>query len=222
MKDDQGLPARAVLRPVGSPLPLGFIGLFIATSSFSALQLGWIGTSQSHTIALAVLVLTVPVQLLAAVFGFLSRDPVAATGMGVLAGTWAAAGLATFTSPPGSTSPGLGVILVAAGAAMLIPAIAAHAKALAAAVMVLSAVRFAVTGVAEINGAPGWLTAAGWVGVVLALLSLYAALAFELEGAENRGVLPIGRRGPAAAAVSDDDRSDVETLDKEPGVRSQL
>lgn len=217
-----GLPAGVVLRPIGNPLPLGFIGLFVATSAFSSLQLGWIATSQSHTVALAVLVLTVPVQLVASVFGFLGRDPVAGTGMALLAGTWAAAGLATYTSPPGSSSGGLGVVLLAAGVAMLVPAVAAHAKLLAAAVMTLSAARFAVTGIAEIDGAKSWLTTAGWVGVALALLSLYAAMAFELEGTEKRDVLPIGRRGSAAAAVTADDESDVETLSEEPGVRSQL
>lgn len=124
--------ARIVLRPVATPLPLGFLGLFVATLSFASLQLGWIADRQGSTIALAVLGLTVPVQLLASVFGFLARDPVAGTGMGVLAGTWAAAGLATLTSPPGANSPGLGVVLLASGAAMLVPAAGGRHKVVAA------------------------------------------------------------------------------------------
>ena len=40
---------------------------------------------------------TVPLQLLASVVGFLCRDPVAATGMGILSGTWAVTGLATLS-----------------------------------------------------------------------------------------------------------------------------
>lgn len=49
--------------------------------------------------------------------GFLARDPVAATGMGVPAGTWAVVGLTTLISPPGSTSRGLAVLLASPGCA---------------------------------------------------------------------------------------------------------
>ena len=77
---------------------------FAATPCFSAVQLGWVARSEDSTVALGILVLTVPVQLIASVMGLLSRDPVAATGMGILAGTWAATTLATLTSPPGAAS----------------------------------------------------------------------------------------------------------------------
>jgi succinate-acetate transporter protein len=156
--------------------------------------------------------------------GFLARDPVAATGMGVLAGTWAAVALATRTSPPGAMSAGLGVLLVAAAAAMLVPAVAGHAKGVASAVMALSAARFAVTGVAQWAGSKGWLTAAGWVGIVLAVLALYAALAFELEGTSGRAVLPLLRRGRAAAAMgtSESDEEPLGDVVHDPGVRQQL
>jgi hypothetical protein len=55
-----------------------------------------------------VLATTVPLQLLAAVMGFLARDPVAATGMGILSGTLGAVSLATLTSAPGAAGEGLG------------------------------------------------------------------------------------------------------------------
>lgn len=215
-------PGRVVLRPIGSPLPLGLLGLFVATLSFSSVQLGWIPPSQGSTVALAALGLTVPAQLVASVFGFLARDPVAGTGMGILAGTWATAGLATITSPPGATSPGLGIVLLCAGAAMLVPAAAGRQKAIAAAVMTLSALRFGVTGIAETNGSASWMTAAGWTGVLLAALSLYAALAFELEGTDRRAVLPLWRRGAALSAVNDDQPAQLNDVAHEPGVRKQL
>jgi len=214
--------ARVVLRPIGSPLPLGFLGLFVATLAFSSVQLGWVSQSQGSTVALAALVLTVPVQLIASVFGFLARDPVAGTGMGILAGTWATVGLSTLTSPPGATSSGLGVVLLCVGAAMLVPAAGGREKTVAASVMTLSALRFAVTGVAEINGAASWMTLAGWTGVLLAALSLYAALAFELEGTDRRDVLPLWRRGAARSAVRDDETAQLSDIAHEPGVRKQL
>jgi succinate-acetate transporter protein len=218
------VPPRVALRPLATQLPLGFLGLFAATLSFSTVQLGWIAQSQGATVALAILVLTVPVQLIACVMGFLARDPVAATGMGVLAGTWAAATLATLTSPPGAASAGLGVILIAGGAAMLVPALAGHAKVVASAVMALSAARFAVTGIAELTGDKPWMTAAGWTGVALAALAFYAALAFELEGTTKHAVLPLLRRGQAATALDSEARPHeaVGDLSHEPGVRQQL
>jgi hypothetical protein len=143
-----GEPAtRVVLRPLATPLPLGFLALALATTVFSAVQLGWIPADQGRIAALTALAATVPLQLLASVFGFLCRDPVAATGMGALAGTWAGAGLTTLTSPPGAVSAGLGVLFPVAGAAMLLPAAAAlPSKVVPAVVMATAATWFVVTG----------------------------------------------------------------------------
>ena len=213
---------RVVLRPIASPLPLGFLALGVATTAFASVQLGWIPQEQGHIVALGVLALTVPMQLLASVMGFLARDPVAATGMGILSGTWGAACLATLTSPPGAASDGLGVVLLAAAACLLVPAVAARTKVVPALVILTSAVRFAVTGVAQLDGGKTWLHAAGWVGIVLALLSWYAALALELEGTMSRTVLPLGRTGASRRAVDGDLADQVGDVAKEPGVRQQL
>lgn len=213
---------RVVLRPLASPLPLGFLALGVATFSFATVQLSWIPTSQGSTVALGVLVLTVPLQLLAAVMGFLARDPVAATGMGILSGTWGAVCLATITSPTGAASPGLGVLLLCSSVALLVPALSARSKAVPALVIVTSAARFALTGIAEIEGTSGWPHAAGWVGVALAALSVYAALALELEGSESRTVLPLGRTGRSRRAVDGVLRDQEADLPREPGVRQQL
>jgi uncharacterized protein len=198
-----------VLRPLATPLPLGFLALVLATVAFSAVQLGWVPPSEGRVAALTALVATVPLQLLAAVMGFLARDPVAATGMGVLTGTWAVVGITTVTSPPGAVSDGLGVVLVVAAICMLVPAVSAGSKLVPAAVMALAGVRFAVTGAYQLTGSAGWRSAAGWVGLALAVVALYAALALELEGSHRRTILPLGRRG--ATSISDD-----------PGVRPQL
>jgi succinate-acetate transporter protein len=217
-----GTTTRVVLRPLASPLPLGFLALAVATVAFATVQLSWIPQSEGHTIALGVLVLTVPLQLLAAVMGFLARDPVAATGMGILSGTWGAACLATLSAPPGATSDGLGVILLASAACLLVPAVAARSKAVPALVIATSAARFAVTGVAQIDGGRTWLQAAGWVGIALAAISAYAALALELEGTELRTVLPLGRTGASRRAVDGRLEDQTESLATEPGVRQQL
>jgi len=208
------------LRPIATPLPLGFLGQAVASWSFACLQLRWIGSSQSHTVALAVLVFTVPLQLVSAAWGFWARDPVAATGTGLLAGGWAATAVSTLTSPPGSTSAGLGVVLLGVAAALLVPALAGVSRLAAFGVLALSVARFATTGVAELEGGRAWLTVAGWVGLALAVTSVYAALAFEVEAATGRAWLPIGRLGTKAASAAPP--GDLQEVWREPGVRRQL
>lgn len=205
----ENLPTRVVLRPVASSLPLGFLALALATVPFAAVQLGWVAPPEGRVAAIGAIAATVPLQLLASVFGFLARDVVAATGMGVLAGTWGTVGLVTATSPPGSVSPGLGVLLLTAGLCMLVPAVSASAKLVPATVMTLAAARFASTGAYELTASAGWKAVAGWVGLLLGAVAVYAALALALESTHGRVVLPLGRRAPSEPAG-------------EPGVRPQL
>jgi hypothetical protein len=214
--------SRIIVRPMGTPLPLGFLGLLVATVGFAAVQLHWIPAAQGRFVALGVLVFTVPVQFLASVLGFLARDPVAGTGMGVLAATWAASSVITLASPAGTTSPALGVLLVLAGLAMVVPAAAGVTKLAAVAVMGLSSLRFAVTGVAHLTSAPAWMTTAGWIGVLLGLVGFYAALAVELEDARHRTILPVWRRGPGSSVMTGSVSDELREVSHEAGVRKQL
>lgn len=201
---------RVVLRPVASPLPLGFLALALATVPFAAVQLGWVAPTEGRVAAIGAVAATVPLQLLASVLGFLARDVVAATGMGVLAGTWGTVGLTTLTSPPGAVSAGLGVFLLTAGVCMWVPAAAAaSAKLVPATVMGLAGLRFVVTGGYELTGSAAWKATAGWVGLLLGVVAVYAALALALEANAGQTVLPLGRRGPV-------------DVDEEPGIRPQL
>ena len=209
MPDVDPLPTRVVLRPVATPLPLGMLGLVVASGTYAAVQLGWVPTSQSHTAGLAALFFAVPLQLLAAAIGFATRDSVAATGLGLQAGLWAVTGLTTVTSPPGTTNQVLGVVLVTVAASLLVPALSAGSKPVAALVFLTTALHSAALAVYELSSSTGWQTTTGVIGLVLAGLALYTALALELEGAYQRRSLPIGRRSSAV------DRG-------EPGVRRQL
>jgi succinate-acetate transporter protein len=122
---------RVMLRPVASSLPLGFLALALATVPFAAVQLGWVVPTEGRVAAIGAIAATVPLQLLASVFGFLARDVVAATGMGVLAGTWGTVGLVTATSPPGSVSR-VGLVLgaVAVYAALALSLESTHGRTL--------------------------------------------------------------------------------------------
>jgi succinate-acetate transporter protein len=200
--------AQLFLRPLANPLPLGFLALGAATLLVSGLQLEWLEPTDGAQVGMILIAFVFPLQLVASVFGFLARDVVAGTGMGILAGTWLAVGLVRLTGEPGSTSDALGLFLVFAALAMLVPATAAStAKLVAFAVLATTALRFATTGLYELTASDAWMTAAGIVGLALCAVAVYAALAMALEDVLNRTVLPIGRRDP---------------IDGEPGVRPQL
>lgn len=215
--------ARLVLRPIGSPLPLGFIALGGASIALSGLQLAWVPTSETHQVAILILVFPVPLQLLASVFGFLARDSVGGTGMGLLAGAWLVTGSLTLDSAAGSTSRTLGLMLFFVAAALMIPTAAAtFGKAAAAIVMFGAGGRFALTGIYEFTRKAGWEQISGWWGVGLCLIALYAALAFEIEDTRRRTVFPVGRRGAGRRAFSGGLADDLADVQHEAGVREQL
>jgi succinate-acetate transporter protein len=202
---------RVFLRPIGNPLPLGFLALSAATMLVSGLQLGWLEPSQGKDVALVLIAFVFPLQLLTSVVGYLARDVVAGTGMGILAGTWLSVGLVMLTSPAGSTSDALGLFLLVAGLAMLVPATAAASgKLVAVAVLSTTAVRFLCTGMYELTASSTWKHVAGVVGLALFAVAVYAALAMALEEARRHTVLPTGRRGAGTDVVD------------EPGIRPQL
>jgi succinate-acetate transporter protein len=215
-------PYRIVLRPIANPLPIGLLALLIASVSVSALQLGWIPPGESVAVGRIVVVLALTVQLPGAAFGFLARDPAAGTAMALLGGTWLAVGLTMALSPAGSTSAALGIALLAAAVALLVPISVALAKPVTMVVLSVASVRFAVTGVVQLGAPPVWETVAGVVGIVLGVLALYAAMAFELEDVHHRTILPLGRTGPAHAAMESGMDEQLRGIEQEAGVRQQL
>jgi hypothetical protein len=113
---------RIMLRPLGNPLPLGFLALAGGTLLVAGLQLEWLQPTDGAQVGMILVAFVFPLQLVASVFGFLARDVVAGTGMGLLAGTWLSIGLITLTGQPGATSDALGLFLLLAAIAMLVPA----------------------------------------------------------------------------------------------------
>jgi len=214
---------RIVLRPIASPAALGFIGLAGSTLTLAGLQLGWIDQAEGQKVALIALAFTVPLQLIASIFGFLARDGVIATGMGTLTGIWFAIALVLLTSEPGATSDALGLFLLAAGAAMWIPAsMAVSSKLVPALVLGTAGVRFVLGGLHQLTSNEVWEDLAGIVGLLLFALAFYAALAAELEDTQKRTVLPFGRRGKGKVAVEGSLVDQVREVQHEPGVKQQL
>lgn len=213
---------RVVVRPLGNPLPLGLVGLAGATLVLSGLQLRWLPTTQSHHVAIVLIVFAAPAQLLAAMLAFLARDGAAGLGIATQALTWLSTGAILITSPAGARSPTLGLLLFVAAVGVAIAAVStAWGKWVVAAVLTLTSLRFLVTGVYEFVGGHRWETAAGWIGVVLCALAGYVAFAADLEDVRHQPSLPLGRhdRGRQAAHGATGAGTD---LYREPGVREQL
>lgn len=86
--------------------------------------------------------------------------------------------------PSGHAQPGLGIILVVAAGALLVPmTVGATGKPLVAVVLGAAAARFALSGDYELTGSLAWQHSSGAAGVVVAGLACYATMAFELDSA---------------------------------------
>nr|WP_255429991.1 GPR1/FUN34/YaaH family transporter [Streptomonospora sp. PA3] len=212
------------MRPVASSAPVGFMALAVATLMLSSLQLGWLPQSERNPVALVLIAFAFPLQLLGCVFGFLARDTVVGTGMGILSATWLSTAVVTLTSPPGTTTtPTLGVLMLAVAVGLLVPAAgAATGKPLAAVVLAAASVRFGLTAGYELTGAPQWAAVSGAAGVVLCAIALYGSLALLIEDVLKRPVLPVFRRGAGRASMRGNLHEQLSTIESEAGVRRQL
>jgi hypothetical protein len=219
---DSAAMTRIVLRPMASPLPLGFLALAVGSLLFSALQLGWIPLAESSQVATTILVFVVPLELLSAIVSFLIRDVVMATGFGLLTGSWFAVARVEQSGAPGATSHTVGLLAISVAVALLIPAItAAPAKPVATVLMAVAATRFALTGVYELTADNAWKETTGIIGLVLVATAAYGTLALSLEDARHRAILPISRRTTSRAAMSGEIGAQIESIATEAGVRQE-
>ena len=214
---------RIVVRPIASPLTLAFLALAVGTFTVAGAELRWIPPAQDGYAGLAVLIFVVPLQALGSVYGFLARDSIAGTGTGLLAGGWLVTGTLTFLSHRGNPLAALGLVLLAVATTLLVPAaVGAASKPLASLVITGAALRFYLTAAYELSGGADWKYAAAAEGLLLALLALYAALAFELEDNRLHTVLPTLRRGIGRQAMSGSSADELGQVVHEAGVRRQL
>jgi hypothetical protein len=223
MDDSTMTYTRIVLRPIGSPMPLGLLALMCAGVLLSLQQIGALGIDQGRTIAFVLIAFVVPLQLIASILGFLARDSVAGTAFGILSGAWLATALVTLSNQPGATSPALGAFFFCLAAALVVLiAGASFGKAGPAVVIVAAAARFLVTGLYEVTTNTGLEHAAAIVGFGLAVTALYAALATEIEDVRGALKLPLGRRAKARQALDASFERQLDGIEHEAGVRQQL
>jgi succinate-acetate transporter protein len=214
---------RVFLRPVASPFSLGFAALATATLVMSGHELGWYGADEHVLVGIAIALFAPGLQALASIFGFLARDVIAATAMGVLSGTWLVTGITLIVIPAGFHSDVLGTFLFAPGAVLLISSLgAATVKLVPALVIGTAGLRFLLSGAAQTSGNGTVSDVAGIRGLVLCALALYAAASLEIEALKHRTILPTLRRGEGRRALRAPLADQVREVATEPGVREQL
>ncbi|MFJ8584295.1 acetate uptake transporter family protein [Streptomyces sp. NPDC093595] len=211
---------RINLRPIASPMPLGFCTVAIASVIVGCFQLGVFEDDARRAVGLVIVPASV-LQLLVSWFAFGARDVVAATLMACFSGLWLATSLALVVDPPGALRV-LGVLnAVFALFAVVMASVAGRKRALWL-VLSTAAPRFAVAALADLTGVAWVGILSGVLGLLLAVIALYTAFALMLEDMRGQEVLPIGRSGPAHHAVEGDLSVQLSNLERQAGVRRTL
>jgi succinate-acetate transporter protein len=211
---------RIVLRPIGSPLPVGFFTVAIDNAMVSALQWGTIPASGGRAVALIIFPAFV-VQAIVGIFALLGRDGAAGTVMLSFAATWLADALIYGLHPPGAAeAQGIFSIVFAVFIAIMLTS--TLPKRAPAAVLVVAAPRFLVSGIADITGSQPVAQAAAVLGYLLAVVALYAAFALLWEDSRGREIVPVGRRGPARQATTGSLAIQLRDIERQAGVRRTL
>ncbi|MFB7596817.1 hypothetical protein [Streptomyces sp. NPDC056160] len=213
--------ATVTVRPYGNPLPLGFFAFGIGMVLLAGIGLGLVTGDQVRPAGILLAVFVFPLEFLAAVMAFLSRDTAAAAALGLFATSWAALGVLHVVAPAQDRSVTVGMYL-SAFALMLMPLAVTGflGKTLLGAVLTVSALRAALAAAYQLGAPRAVELADAAAALLLVALALYAGTAFLLEDLHRRTVLPIRRRGAARRAMEED--ADGDRPPREPGVRGQL
>jgi succinate-acetate transporter protein len=211
---------RIVLRPIGSPLPLGFFTVAIDNVLVSALQWGLLSAVDRRAVALIVFPAFI-VQAIVGIIALGARDSIAGTLMLSFATTWLVDALVFFFDPPGA-SAALGVFYVVFAVFIAFMLASALLKRALAAVLLVAAPRFLISGVAELTGNQALSQAGAVLGFLLAAVSLYTAFALLMEDTRGREVLPVGRLGAARQATHGTLAVELRDIERQAGVRRTL
>jgi uncharacterized protein len=191
--------SRIVLRPIGSPLPVGFFAVAIANVLVSTLQWGLLPAADRRAVALIVLPAFI-VLAIAGIFALAARDSFAAKLMLSFAATWLVDALVLYLDPPGAAAV-LGIFYVVFAVFLSFMLVSALLRRALAAVVVVAVPRFLIAGVAELTGNQALSQAGAVLGFLLAAVALYTAFALLLEDSRGRQVLPVGWLGAAWQAA---------------------
>jgi succinate-acetate transporter protein len=214
---------RVVVRPYGSSIPLGFFAFGIGMFLYAALDAPWVKATQGHSIGLLLAGFVAPLEIVATVFAFLARDTVAAATLGLFAGSWFVGGLTTMQAKPGVLDPAVGYFLIAFTVVVLLLAVAAiFGKPLIAVLLFVSAARGLLSAAYDLGAGQTWNHVGGWLALGIFCIAMYGGIAFLLEDAQGRTVLPLARRGGSREAMEGGLSEQLRGLEDEAGVRHTL
>jgi uncharacterized protein len=214
---------RVVVRPYGSPVPLGFFAFGIGMFLYAALGAGWVKPADQHTVGMLLALFVFPLQIVATVFAYLARDGAAGTALGLFSTSWLAGGVLLATATPGTLDRADGFYLIAFTIVILLLAGASIAgRPLLAAFLIVSSCRSLTSAVYELGGGRGWDTVAGWFAFASFVIALYGGMAFLLEDTLGRTLLPLARTGVARTAIESGLEDQLSAVEDEAGVRRRL
>ena len=214
---------RVFVRPYGSSVPLGFFAFGIGMFLFAALDAGWVKPEEMHTIGLMHASFVGPLEGLAAIIAFLARDTVSGVALGLFTGSWFLTGFAEMEATPGILSSAQAYFLIAFTVAVLLLAVVSWlGQPMIAALLTVAATRGMTSAIYQLGGGKGWNHVAGWIALAIFCVAMYGGLAFLLEDAKGRAVLPLGRRGSSREAIEEGLAVQLAGLADEAGVRKHL
>jgi succinate-acetate transporter protein len=214
---------RVTVRPYGSVVPLGFLAFGIGMFLYAALDAPWVKPTEGHTVGLMLVTFVGPLELIAMVIAFLARDTVSGVALGLFAGSWFLSGFATMQAKPGELSAAMGFFLIGFSIAIgILSVVSWLGQPLIAALLTVSTVRGVLAAVYQLGGGRGWNHVAGWLALAIYCVAMYGGLAFLLEDAKGKAILPLGRRGSSREAIEGDMEAQLSGLAGEPGVRKHL
>jgi hypothetical protein len=214
---------RIVLRPLGSSLPLGFFAFATGTVLLSLLELRWMPLSEGKTLAVFLLAFVAPLELLAGIFGFLSRDAASGTAMSIFGCSWVALSVSLLISGPAAKTTVAGVFMIMVSLALIALAIPAlKAKPLLAIILILAVARFLLAAAVDLGAGSAVSMASGATGLLIGAMAVYGGAALLLEEVEQKTVLPTFRTGPAKESLEGSLFDQLQRVEKDAGVRQQL
>src|SRR5579883_2766277 len=110
---------RIFVRPMASALPLGFFAFGVGTVLLSAVEFHWIPAQESRIVASLLLAYVAPLELLAAIFGFLSRDTGTGTTMAIFGAGWIAVALQFLLLDIQAKTTAMGIFMIQDSLAIL-------------------------------------------------------------------------------------------------------
>lgn len=214
---------RIVLRPLASSAPVAFFAFGMGTITYTALQLQWISLTESNALVVILLAFVAPLEIIAALIAYASRDGGLATTMLIFGAVWTSIAIAMHISPPGSRSTLLGIFLLTAATMLLgMSSASILSRPLLFGLSLLAVARFTVSGVYELTGNVTVQHSSGWLGIPILAVALYGGVAFLLEDTMGRTIAPLGRRSDASTALHGDLSQQIEHVTQEAGVRRTL